>query len=321
VKKLNWLIIAALLLVGLASVASIAQTALSVIDIDPGVQVIGVGGAGTSLARGAETLYYNSAGLASLPGISFSSFYASYLGIAGYTSLALTFPNWGLGILMLNSGDITGYDTSGAPTESLSYTNNALLLGFGIDPKTFPFIPALPIDFSLGARIKYLSVNNGGENGSGFAFDLAYRMKFASLRIGPIAMSDVALGVTGSNLFGGVNYDDHGESMAMSLRIGGSMRLASIVLLTSDLDLAGRFHFGVEYDPIPTLAVRAGMMTQAGGGMSLTLGLGLDIQGFILDYAYVTHPTLSGTHRISLSLDFSGLDMAGLTGSLRRFLP
>jgi hypothetical protein len=320
VKRINKVIISALLLVGLTGLAGIAQTAVSVIDIDPGVQRIGVGGAGTSLASGAETLYYNSAGLSSLSGISFSSFYASYLGVANYTSLALTFPNWGLGMLMFNSGDITGYDGSGGTTDTLSYSNNALLLGFGVDPKTLPFIPALPIDFSLGARIKYLSVNNGGENGSGFAFDLGYRMSFASLRIGPIVMSDIALGLTGNNLFGGLNYDAHGESMAMSLRIGASMRLASIVLLTSDLDLAGRFHFGVEYDPIPTFAVRAGMMTQA-GGMSITLGLGLNIQGFILDYAYITHPTLSGTHRVALSLDFSGLDLSGLTRSLRRFLP
>jgi hypothetical protein len=313
-------VIMALLLAGLTGLAAISQTSVSVIDIEPGVQVIGVGGAGTSLCSGAETLYYNSAGLTLLPGISFSSFYASYLGVADYTSLALTFPNWGLGLLMLNSGNIAGYDGSGEATDTLSYSNNALLLGFGIDPSSLPFIPALPIDFSLGARVKYLSVNNGGENGSGFAFDLGYRMSFANLRIGPIVMSDLALGVTANNLFGGVNYAAHGESMAMSLRIGASMRANNLVLFTTDLDLGGGFHFGVEYEPIPTLAVRAGMMTQA-GGMSITLGLGLNVQGFILDYAYVTHPALSGTHRVSLSLDFSGLDISGLTRSIRRFLP
>ncbi len=319
-KRVYVLVMAALLLAGLVNVAGIAETAVSVLDIDPGVQVIGVGGAGTALAQGAETLYYNAAGLSALPGISFSSFYASYLGSASYSSLALTFHNWGLGILMFNASNIAGYNSDGDPTDALAYSNNALLLGFGINPKDIPFIPALPIDFSLGARIKYLSVTNGTVSGSGFSFDLAYRMTFRDMRIGPISLSDMALGVTANNLFGGVNYDAHGESMAMSLRIGGAMKVADIILLTSDLDLAGGFHFGMAYSPIQTLVLRLGMLTQP-GGMSITLGMGLNIQGFILDYAYITHPTLSGTHRLSLSIDFSGLDLSGFSRSLRRFLP
>lgn len=319
-KRLYVLMMAALLLVGLGSAIGMAETAVSVLDIDPGVQVIGVGGAGTALASGAETLYYNSAGLSALPGISFSSFYASYLGSASYTSLALTFRNWGIGMLMLNAGNIAGYNADGETTDTLSYSNNALMLGFGINPKDLPFIPALPIDFSLGARIKYLSVTNGTVTGSGFAFDLAYRMTFSSIRIGPIGLSDMALGVTANNLFGGLNYDARGESMGMSLRIGGAMRVLDVVLLTSDLDLGGRFHFGMAYSPIQTFILRAGMMTQP-GGMSITLGMGMNIQGFILDYAYITHPTLSGTHRVSLSIDFSGLDLSGFGRSLRRFLP
>ncbi|HHR86356.1 MAG TPA: hypothetical protein ENL23_08440 [Candidatus Acetothermia bacterium] len=319
-KRVYVLMIAALLLTGLVNVAGIAETAVSVLDIDPGVQVIGVGGAGTALAQGAETLYYNSAGLSALSGISFSSFYASYLGSASYSSLALTFQNWGLGILLFNVSGIAGYNAGGEPTDALAYSNNALLLGFGINPKDLSFIPALPIDFSLGARIKYLSVTNGTVSGSGFSFDLAYRMTFSDVRIGPISLSDMALGVTANNLFGGVNYAAHGESMAMSLRVGGAVKVANVILLTSDLDLAGGFHFGVAYSPIKTLVIRAGMLTQA-GGMSITLGMGLNIQGFILDYAYITHPTLSGTHRVSLSIDFSGLDLTGFGRSLRRFLP
>lgn len=319
-KKLYTLVIAALLIAGLGGVAVLAETATTVLDIDPGVQVIGVGGAGTALADGAETLFYNAAGLSDLSGASFSSYYASYLGVASYTSLALTFQNWGLGMLMLNSGNIQGYDGGGTTTDTLGYSNNALIFAFGVSPKDLAFLPRLPIDFSLGGRIKYLSVKDGAANGSGFAFDLAYRMTFRDVRIGPIGLSDLALGATATNLFGSVNYDAHGESMGMGLRIGGSMKLANLILLTSDIDLSGGFHVGVAYSPIQTLVVRMGMMTQP-GGMSITLGMGLNIQGFILDYAYVTHPMLPGTHRISLSIDFSGLDLSSFGGILRRLLP
>ena len=319
-KRVHVLVLAALLTVGLGNIAGMAEVAVSVLNIDPGVQMIGVGGAGTALAQGAETLYYNSAGLSALPGISFSSFYASYLGNASYSSLALTFRNWGIGMLMLNSGDIAGYDDNGETTDTLAYSNNALLLGFGINPKDLPFLPALPVDFSLGVKIKYLSVAVGTVTGSGFSFDLSYRMTFPDMHIGPISMSDMAFGVTAVNLLGSVNYAAHGESMGMSLRLGGAMKIADLVLLTSDLDLANGFHAGVAYSPVRTFSLRAGIMTR-GGEVSITMGMGLDIQGFILDYAYITHPTLPGTHRVSLSIDFSGLDLSGFGRSLRSFLP
>jgi len=130
-----------------------AETAISVLDINPGVQIMGVGGAGVALAEGAETLYYNPAGLSDLEGISFSSFYSSHMGVASYSAFSLTFRNWGVGFLMFDSGNIAGYDTGGNPTDTLSYGSNAFLFGFGVDPKDLAFIPALPIDFSLGGRL------------------------------------------------------------------------------------------------------------------------------------------------------------------------
>lgn len=95
------------------------QTSVSVFDIEPGVALLGAGGAGTSVVHGAETLYYNPASLSELPGISFSSFYASYMGLANYSALALTFRNWGIGALLFDGGTITGYDGDGSQTKHL----------------------------------------------------------------------------------------------------------------------------------------------------------------------------------------------------------
>jgi len=311
---------AALLLVGLGNVTGMAETAISVLNIDPGVQIMGVGGAGVALAEGAETLYYNPAGLSDLEGISFSSFYSSHMGVASYSSFSLTFRNWGVGFLMFDSGNIAGYDANGNPTDTLSYGSNAFLFGFGVHPKDLAFIPALPIDFSLGGRIKYVSATVGDASGSGFAFDLAYRMTFPDMRVGPVGLSDLAFGLTATNLFGSLNYGAHGKSLGMNLRLGGSARIADVVLITSDLDLSGQFHAGVEYKPVRNFAIRVGMLTQS-GVMSLTLGLGINVEGFLIDYAYISHPTLSGSHRISLAIDFSGLNLRAFGTSLRRLLP
>ena len=147
-KRYKNLVLVAILGLGIG-LPAMAQQASTVFDIEPGVSMLGAGAAGISVANGAETLYYNPATLAALPGISFSSFYASYLGLANYSALSLTFRNWGVAALLLNSGGIDGYDADGNATETLSYRNTGILFGVGIDPSIVPFIPELPFDFSL----------------------------------------------------------------------------------------------------------------------------------------------------------------------------
>jgi len=321
VKKTLILTLAALLGVGLCGVLGIGQSAVSVLDIPPGVQAVGEGGAAVSLADGAETLYYNPAGLAALPGISFNSFFASHLGLANYSAFTLAFRNWAIGFLMLDSGGIQGYDASGDPTDTLSYGSNAIMFGFGLDSKGLPFLRSLPLAFSLGGRIKYVTETVATAQGGGFSFDLAYRMTFPSLSLGPIRLSDLALGITATNLFGSVNFEGHGESMGMDLTLGASTRVAGVVLLATDLDLGGgAIHVGLAYEPVRNFTVRTGLFTQP-GGLSFTVGLGINVQGFVIDYAYITHPTLSGTHRISLSINFSGIDVSAFGRLLRGILP
>jgi len=320
VKKSFLLLIVVLLGAG-ASICVTAETATTVFDIEPGVRALGMGGAAVSLVGSAETLYHNAAGLAELPGISFNSFYASHLGLGSYSAFGLTFRNWGLCLLTLNSGDIVGYDAGDNMTDDdLSYGNTGFIFGFGVDPGQFPFLPALPFDFSLGGRGKYLSALNGETKGSGFAFDLAYRMDLGDMRLGPVGLSDIGLGVTATNLFGSLNYDGHSESFRMDLRFGASARVIETVLLAADLETTGSIHLGVEYKPVTTFAIRGGFLTQ-GGGISLTLGLGIDVEGFIIDYAYVNHPNLGGSHRVSLTIDFSAIDLSAMAQSLRRILP
>jgi hypothetical protein len=321
VKKTLILTMAALLGLGLWAVAGFSQVSVSVLDVPPGVQALGEGGAAVSLADGAETLYYNPAGLSALPGVSFSSFYARYLGMANYSAFTLAFRNWAVGFLMLDSGDIQGYDESGEPTDTLSYGSNAILFGFGLDSKGLPYLRSLPLSFSLGGRLKYVTESVGTADGGGFSFDLAYRMTFPNLSLGPIGLSDMAIGVTATNLFGSVSFGSHGEAMGMDLSLGASARIAKVVLLTTDFDLGkGAIHAGVAYEPVRDFTIRTGVFTQP-GGMSFTIGLGVNVQGFVIDYAFITHPTLPGTHRISLSINFSGIDIPAFGRLLRGILP
>lgn len=244
----------------------------------------------------------------------------SYLGLASYSAFGLTFRNWGLAFLTLGSGDISGYDASGESTGSVSYGSNAFILGFGLRPSDLAFLPKLPLDFSFGGRIKYVTAKSGTVGGSGFGLDLAYRMNFADIHLGPVSLSNVGLGVTASNLIGSIGFDGgHSESLRMDIRVGASAEVAKVALVALDLELSGRFHLGVEYRITPVFAVRAGAMTQ-GGGVAVTFGLGMEVAGFIIDYAFVSHPQLGASHRVSLTLDFSALDLSAIGRSLGRLI-
>jgi len=316
VNRLYILFVVILLGLGLEAAGA---SAVSVLDFAPGVRAIGMGGVMIARIDGAETLYNNPAGLTELNGIGLGSSYSIQPGILSYGAVDLTFPNWGLAFLSLSSGDIQGYDSSGSQTEVLSYQDTALVFGFGISPKTIPFIPHLPLDFSLGGRLKYLSVTNGAAKGSGFSLDLSYLMTFPDRRLGPVSLTDTTVGVGMTNLFGSLNYENHSDPFGMTIVTGAATKIADLVTTAIDVDLAGAIHLGVEYTPVSTFAIRAGVFNRP-GGMAVTLGLGVDVQGFILDYAYVSGP-LGGCHRVSLSIDFSGIDISAFSRTFRRILP
>lgn len=314
-RTIGWMVVA--LLIG-AGLGASAQTPTTVLDIEPGVAQLGAGAAGLSIVGGAETLYYNPAALTQLPGISFSSFYASYFGLANYSAFALTFRNFGVAALLLNSGSIQGYDGDGTQTDAVGFGNTAFLFGAGLAPSDLPFLPDLPFDFSLGAKIKAITATVGDEGGSGFGVDLGMWASVPDMRFGSLAVSEIAFAVTAVNLFGTVSYDTVQESLLMDIKLGASALFVETVRTSLDLHLGGSLHFGLAYSPASTFTLRLGLISK--GALSVTAGLGVNVEGFLIDYAFVSH-TLGASHRVSLTLDFSALDIGALSRSLSRLLP
>ncbi len=307
------------LLVAGWAVSTSGQNALGILDIPHGVGQLGSGGAGLSVISGAETLYYNPSGLSGLSGISFSSLFASHLGQASYSSFALAMQSVGVGVEILSSGSIQGYDEGGAPTETLSFGNTLISFGFGADSSQLAFLSALPLRLAIGAQVKLVSARLGEERGSGFSFDLGTRFSFPDVALGPFAMTDPAVGVTASNLFGSLTYDGgEAEPFTMDIGVGVSAGVFGVAGLALDVHTTGALSFGVTYSPISTLALRMGLLSK--GAFSITAGVGLNVQGFLIDYAFVSSQ-VGGSHRIGLTLDFSALDISALGSSLRRILP
>jgi len=306
-----------ILLLGIAVTAS-GQQASTVLDVLPGVQLLGAGGAGQSISSGAETLYHNPANLSQLPGISFSSFYASHMALANYSAASLTVRNWGLALLTLGSSGIDGYDADGLPTGAIAYRNTGVLLGVGFDASSIPLLPRLPVDLAVGARFKYVSSRIAEERGSGSSLDVGLQVGLGGLQVGPIALSDTGVGLTAVNLLGGVSYDAEQDPFMTELQIGFSTWVARMARVAVDLHTSGSSHLGVTYAAAPTLDHRLGLISR--DGIRFTFGVGINLEGVLIDYAFLSH-SVGSTHRVALTLDFSRIDVAALRNMFRRILP
>jgi hypothetical protein len=72
------------------------------------------------------------------------------------------------------------------------------------------------------------------------------------------------------------------------------------------------FGAGAEAWVFPELALRMGITSNPN---RFTGGIGIHFHGLMIDYAYLTHPQLSGTHQVSVGMQMttSFLDLAGLS--------
>lgn len=315
-----WIVALLCAVVAMAATTGVGQNVTSVLEIEPGVAGLGMAGAVSSRTGHVESLFYNPAGLASLEGFSLTSFYSSQWGESNYSAFGAAISGWSLGYMMFSSGDIQGRDDSGSPTETLRYRNSAALLAFGLGENLLPFLGSLPVDLSIGGRVKFVSTSFGETEGSGVSIDLATQIGFNPIRAGGFSISDLRIGVVMLDLFGRVNYDGYTESFGMDLRAGFSAELFDALVIGFEFGPLGTIHLGVEYSVIEILAIRAGMLSLS-DVFTFTVGLGFDLQGFGIDYALETHTDLSATHRVALSIDFGRLNMSSLSGILRSILP
>lgn len=256
------------LVVGLASVGGLAQ--VSLFDMGLGTRALGLGGAYAALAEGAEGLLYNPAGLAQIRGITVdSTILAGWVG-AGYVGAALPNLGAGLGYLGTSAG------------EGLGFSQFAFVAGFGLDLRLFGF-PALG-----GVGLRYQNTNIAGEAESAFGLDLGVLGSFPS----PFGELRAAL-VIRELAFGGLST----EFVLAGAWISPFGAFAALDLTSEYVAL------GVGWSLLGAFEIRAGIR-QEGGLFRVALGLGARFGNYSVDYALLTHPLLSPTHRFGFGVKF-----------------
>ena len=282
-----------------------------------GGRAFGMGGTVVSIADDSSAAMWNPAGLAQLDGLSIGGMYSNKFGLGiHFQSVEATarVADFGVGLTMVRSSiqDIPYYDDDGAGG-FFSDTQMLLLGSFGYDLGQSILDPAeSSIDTLLvGGSVKYYTHSLLEGTGSGLGFDVGLLARFA-LEWGSLSLGYTSLDTTGTVLkWVGTDHEPTNHVPWIN-KFGISVGLFEESLrFAADADVAvgrsqlNRLHLGAEYSPIEELTVRGGAILSADGTRQFSTGGSLQWRGIALDYAYVPHAVLGGSHILSMQFGFA----------------
>lgn len=278
---------------------------------------IGVGAKATALGEtgatitGAQSMFYNPAGLAAVTGTEFVFSQVKWIMDVNYSNLALVKGNgdraYGLAVNYLSLPSIGKYDKYGNSLgESYSVSDMAVAFGYArrLTPRK-----------AWGADVKYISSRLESESATAFAADagVSYSAVPGTLETG------FALQNLGSRL----KYVSAGDPLPLNARLGGRylIRLTdntgdknrqnvSVLADLNSMKGAGFYaNLGLElqvnYVEGTLCALRAGYKTQASGSAGgISFGFGLEMAKYTVDYAFSSMGELGQAHRLSLTMRF-----------------
>ncbi len=266
--RYNYLLFSALFLIYSTTYASFE-------DLLNSARTAAMGEAFVGLANNSQAIFINPAGLVRLKSLEFSSFYYRPFGIKEltYTSFAFTYPFRYLvpGVAIQQYGHSNYHETS--VNFTFSRTSHQI--------------------FSYGAtcRFMHLNINNYGSTTT-IGFDLGLIIH---------ANKKTSFGFVIKNM----NKPQIGqlkEDIPPILVSGISIKPFRQLNLTCDIykhfDFPVDFRTGLEYESCEFLIFRGGVASEPS---RFSLGFGLKFYSVIIDYAFVSHPTLNLTHLVSVS--------------------
>jgi hypothetical protein len=263
------------------------------------------------LADDENALLYNPAGLATLSEFHFGSLFESRFARINDGSLAIAAPHFGAGLFFLDVGNILSTNQTGQSQGTFDYGNFGLIAGAGyrLSDLLGAYVPDLPL--AVGGQLKFYSVSSPpAGNGISLALSPSVLLDLGNYDLGMTELQAIRVGLMLENLIGlPLCYGSgHCEPWEIGAKLGLSADLSRELRLAFDVDTSGDLHLGGEWhleraellrEGFEELALRLGIMT-TGNVFSFTAGFGVAYQYFSLDYAFISHPDLGGSHRISL---------------------
>ncbi|HBA61458.1 MAG TPA: hypothetical protein DCZ92_11715 [Elusimicrobia bacterium] len=268
--------------------------------LDAGARPVALGGAYTALARDANALLYNPAGLGEVSEQQAVFMHNRYFQDITQEYLAYASPQgWGASVNYLDFGSAprTTISNHAGGLGSVGLTDIAVSAGYGAP---------MGVNFVGGAAIKFIQESIAGVSGTGFGLDLGVFYY-------PGGREKTVLGASVQNLGPSVKFQNKKEAMPLNVRVGAAHSFSvrgQDATVSADLSkaLAEKLVIsaGVETIVSRLVAVRFGYTTRNEAGSGLTMGLGYGYQDFSFDYAFVPFGDLGAAHRLSVGYKWGG---------------
>lgn len=264
-----------------------------------GARSQGMGDAFTAVATGAETVYWNSAGLANMQTRNMNMMYLKNIADTNFASICYAQPLAYLGGI--------GFCIEKLTSENLEVN---YLNGFS---KNITAIDEYIVNIALGKKI--FGINAGintkyikstiAENytASALTMDAGFLYKFK-------IFNGLAIGINFQNISGGLKYIDVEDPLPSVMKAGASYHgnLGNdTYIIAADInkskELSEKYNTGIEYLYHNLIAVRIGYKFGYDAD-NITSGFGIKAEKYFLDYGFASRGELGNNHRLSISIDF-----------------
>jgi|KNS9DCM_BmetaT_FD_k123_147556_1 hypothetical protein len=299
----------------------IGQTGLQFLKVDMHAKAAGMGGASIMTMNGADALFYNPAGAAEMEtGLDFFASQVGWIADISYLATGVTktmgnFGTVGVSLITANYGDILGTRVDAGSEDGYIETGN---LGVNASAIGLSWARALTDKFRFGGTVKYASQQLGESlmpetnktktnQAGGFAYDFGtmFYPGYKSLK----------LGMSFTNFSEQFKYEEEAFELPLTFKLGVAMNLFDFIGGPSNSalnfevnaihprDYTERVHLGGEFLYGNMLALRGGYKTNY-DQESFSMGFGLKMSGFRVDYAYSAMGDFDGISRITVGASF-----------------
>lgn len=286
------LVVATWVLPGSAQSPNYAET-MAASDIGYSARVLAMAGVQVGLADEPSMLFGNPAGLALLQSTQVTTLYTRPYGQADHFAISIGSSRLALG----GSFTTTSVESTGEYGEPLgkaaNYQEISAAIGGGV-----ALLKAGGATLYGGAAVRYLRQTVADVVGSAITADAGLLVQAGSAQVG-LSRRNLSVGE-----FGVVRYSNGVEDpLEPSTTLGIAVSFGPVLVAADHRLEDHKTRVGAEAF-VGRLALRGGVATASTGETEVSLGAGVGFGPIRVDYAYLAHPALPDSHRLSLSAGF-----------------
>jgi cell division protein FtsN len=298
-KYLRTSIVVLVLLATPISISASGTVSADFLNIGVSAQQASLGGAAAALSNDIASTYFNPAGLSAIERSGVNFMHNMWYQDISYEFMGAAFP--------LNSGSTVGFSFSYLHMGKIDVYNIYDQQDGTISPYSMAgmlsYSRAIMPNFYIGLSGKYILEKLAEVEATGFGLDAGAQY----------ALNTFTFGLVANNIGPKMKYETESFSMPSSVSFGTSYTNSSLpvtIVVGAKVPFAGEAAIatGIEYRPASFLALRSGFegLNGPNAAHSSNFGLGFELSGVNIDYAFNPGSDLGRTHFFSFTFSFGG---------------